>query len=235
MSLLSQIVFDFYQDVYANYLVRTDNLLGFSNEYFNNPIMTPNFCISTSCKKEEFENHKNLLGRDSYWCNHFFSINNSYVKEKKKLMCLQFILELNQVKFKANKELSISIVSDPSDDLIEQYRLLVQENSYDLSISTQSKIHKVLKKSKANIEYLFCKFKDELIAGYLIVHGKKSSLFINAFVDFNYRNKGIVKEIHAKGVNHCLTMGQEAIFYWTFNNKLKNKGSSFEDLSVHSL
>lgn len=227
---VENVVFDFYRDIYRDQMLETNELLGFSNPFFNNPIMTPCFSKSLHPNLDEFDKFHRLLNRKSSWINSFNKIIN-----KTPRLNLQYTVMNQVLENKFDDEFHLSLRSGLSKYEENELKRKTDENSFQLEIETQNQIHQVLKLAKAEIEYMLLTDHYNIIGAVTIVHGEKSSLLINGFVDKEHRDRGLAKRIIAGSVNHCLGIGKTSVFYWTFNEKLQNKSPNQKNSFIYHL
>lgn len=232
---IKDIVLSFYCEVYRENMIATDRLVGFKNLYFNNPIMCPNFLISDHATIDDILLHKQKLGRGEYWLNHFITsqeIAEEYFSQRARL---QYVVEGRREIDFVKTDINYEIWSDRSRSDYVEFQKQVAKSSSALDIQTQNLINAVITNSCGKIEYLVGRKSGKILAGLIIIHSSSSSLIINAFIDSKIRGQGYFKGLHQRVLTHCFENGSSHIFYWTFNEMLKNKGAICEDLRILDL
>lgn len=226
---ISNLVLDFYQEVFRENIVETKNLMGFKNNQFNNPIMTPNFVLSSDLTKLEIEKQRKQLACEPLWFNCFNEFNPSKISLGKMILQPEYIVEKTTETFISGKE-RYSYQQSVDDN----YLKLVEANSSNLNIVTQKKILSVFELNKANFEFYLCRNREShIVAGATLIHTRRTTLLINGFVDFNSRGTGLFKRFFNNLRNHCYYRGTQHVFYWTFHPKLKGKSELFQQLSIY--
>ncbi len=227
---VAESVINFYLDVFKRDIVRTKNMIGFRNKFFVNPIMTPNFVLNKISDNEIAEQSLNI-GTDDLWFNCFESFVDSSRLNKDVILSPEYIVETEIHNF---DELELNYkVLDLYFGNSEKYQTLVCDNSYNLPIATQINILKVLSHSDSKVEtFVASNKRDDICAGATLVHGKATSMLLNGFVDEEFRGTGLFKAFHANCKRRCFELGSSAVFYWTFNDKLKGKGQYCEKLHI---
>jgi len=232
---VKEIVLEFYTEVYKDNLIRTKNIIGFKNDFFNNVIMTPNFSLSNKISDKELQLHKDKLGRDKYWCNHFLSLGELQLKHKEKDLELQYVVEREVFPFQQYSNFEFTVYSNISSHLKLDYMKSVERNTLGLSLNTLKLINEVIHQSNGKVEYFLSRSPNKIEAGLVMIHSSETSLLINGFVDKEQRGSGLFKEFYGRALGHCFDRGSDNVFYWTFNKKLKNKGYCNEELTTFNI
>lgn len=231
---MEHIILDFYKDIYRKNIIKSDGVIGFRNSYFNNAIMSPNFLQCNKLNRNIIEEHRNTYKLDQYWLNVFNGKHIIKDEKLKKGLSLQYVLNNKKIHNPHGYEYRFEVVGHLFGKTKNDFMKMTCLNSFGLDLDTQELIGRVVQESSANIEYLVAYHGNNLIGGFTILHGKDYSLFINGSLSRAHRDKGVFKKMLATGINHSIDQGKLGSFYWTLNEKLKNKGNSTIELDIYN-
>jgi len=231
MSISNEVI-EFYIDVFNKNIVRSKNMVGFRNGIFDNPIMTPNFVLNENVTQEEIVFQTKQMKAERLWLNCFESRCNHESFGGEIILCPEFVMETRSHSSQCvGHDFCVIKVNEQSS--IDEYLGVVERNSFNLSIVTQKMILNVLLSNNANVEVLVSKSKvGEISCGATLIHGKKSTLFINGFVDNKFRGSGLFKNLNERAKRRCFDRGNKSVLFWTFNEKLKGRGENREHLKI---